>query len=328
MRLAGNMRLIGRGLTFRKFVLGMKDALVRHDTTDSAATVTYYGFLALFPFLLLLVALAGLIITPARAEELVEQLYRFAPGPLTEIVGDRIRQLGQQQNGSLLGFGALGALWASSGAVSAIIRALNSAYEVKDSRPYWKTQGLALLMTVFMGLVALAAGLLALGAPALADHVGGAAGTALTWLRLPVAGLLMMFLWAVVYYLLPDVEQDFKFITPGSVLGVAAWGVATWGFGVYVSNFARYDKVYGSIAGIVVLLVWMWLSSLILLVGAEINSLIEHYSPAGKRKGEKELPGARRPSGSRAREPVPAPRRPPRTGDGQGAGPQGHDPRP
>lgn len=276
-------------MSLKEFALGIKDSLGRHRTTDMAATVTYYGFLALFPFLLLVVGLASVVISPQQAEQLVRQLSQMAPGAVTQVVGDRIRQLGQQQNVSLVGFGALGALWAAAGAVSAASRALNATYEVKESRPFWKTQGLAILMTVFAGVLALVAGLVAIAAPTLAGAVGGPMATAVVWLRLPVAGLLMMFLWAVVYYVLPDVEQDFKFITPGSVTGVVIWVIATWGFSVYVGHFASYDRTYGSIAGIIVLLVWMWLSSLVLLVGAETNALIEHRSPEGKRKGAKSL---------------------------------------
>jgi membrane protein len=160
---------------------------------------------------------------------------------------------------TLVGFGALGAIWAASGAVMALMRALNTAYDVKESRPFWKTRGLAILMTLVAGVLALVAGLAAIAAPAVASFVGGPIGTAVVWLRLPVAGLVVMLLWAIVYYVLPDVEQDFKFITPGSVGGVVIWLVASWGFGVYVSHFGSYDKTYGSIAGIIVLLLWIWI---------------------------------------------------------------------
>ena len=110
----------------------------------------------------------------------------------------------------------------------------------------------------------------------------------------------MMFLWALLYYVLPDVEQEFKFITPGSVVGVLLWVVASWGFGKYVSNFGSYDKTYGSIAGVIVLLFWMWISSLVLLVGAEVNALIEHRSPEGKREGAKSMRNRHHPDAGRS----------------------------
>jgi membrane protein len=107
------------------------------------------------------------------------------------------------------------------------------------------------------------------------------------WLRLPVAGLLMMFLWATLYYVLPDVEQEFKFITPGSVMGVVVWVLASWGFSLYVTNFGKYEATYGSVGGIIVMLLWMYISSLVLLLGAEVNAVIEHKSEEGKRVGAK-----------------------------------------
>ncbi|ACG74349.1 ribonuclease BN [Anaeromyxobacter sp. K] len=283
------MRLPGDGMSWREFGKGLYHELDHDNVTDLAATVTYYGVLALFPFLLFLVALASVVITPAQAQQLVHQLAQVAPGEVTKIVGDRIQQLGAQQNVTLLGFGALGALWAASGATLALMRSLNTAYDVGESRPFWKVRAIALLMTVVAGVLALVGALAAVATEPLANAIGGRAGAAILWLRLPVAALVMMFLWALLYYVLPDVEQRFKFITPGSVFGVVLWVLASWGFGKYVANFGHYDKTYGSIAGVIVLLFWMWLSALVLLVGAEINALIEHRSPEGKREGAKSM---------------------------------------
>ncbi|MFT3915054.1 MAG: YihY/virulence factor BrkB family protein [Anaeromyxobacteraceae bacterium] len=276
-------------MSWREFLSGVKGEITRDNVTDIAATVTYYGVLALFPFLLFLVALVSVVITPQDAEQLVQQLAQVAPPAVTQIVGDRIRDLGAQQNVTLLGFGALGAIWAASGGVMALMRALNVAYDVKEGRPWWKVRLIALGMTVGAGAVALAAALVAIAAAPIADAVGGTLGAAIGWLRLPVAGVLMMLLWAVTYYLLPDVEQDFKFITPGSVIGVVVWVAASWGFSKYVVHFGSYDKTYGSLAGIIVLLLWMWLSTLVLLVGAEVNAFIEHRSEEGKREGAKSM---------------------------------------
>ena len=283
------MRLPGNGMSWKEFGQGLKDEVTRDNVTDLAATVTYYGVLSLFPFLLFLVALASVIITPAQAESLVAELSRVAPGEVTRLVGERIRQLGEQKDVTLLGFGALAAIWAASGAVLALTRALNTAYDVEESRPFWKVRGLAVLMTIVAGVLALVAALAAVATEPIANAMGGSVGTAIVWLRLPLAGLVMMFLWALLYYVLPDVEQEFKFITPGSVVGVLLWVLASWAFGKYVSNFGSYDKTYGSIAGVIVLLFWMWISALVLLVGAEVNALIEHRSPEGKREGAKSM---------------------------------------
>lgn len=276
-------------MSWKELGVGLKREVVEDNLTDIAAGVTYYGVLSLFPFLLFLVALASVVISPQQAEQLVKQLSTVAPGAVTQIVGDRIRQLGQQQNVSLVGLGAVGAIWAASGAVTALIRALNTTYDVQETRPFWKTRGLAIGMTLLAGVLALVSALVAVAAPGVASLVGGPVGTAIVWLRLPVAGLVMMFLWAVIYWALPDVEQDFKFITPGSVIGVVIWVIASWGFSVYVSHFGNYDKTYGSIAGVIVLLFWMWISSVVLLLGAELNAFLEHASPEGKRQGAKSL---------------------------------------
>jgi membrane protein len=306
-------------MSWKEFGKGIKSEISRDNVTDLAATVTYYGVLALFPFVLFLVALASVFITPSDAERIVGELAQVAPGAVTDIVGERIRQLGDQQNVTLLGFGALGALWAASGGVTAVMRALNVAYDVKEGRPFWKVRGIAILMTVVASVLGLVAALVAIGTAPLADRIGGPLGIAIGFLRLPVAGLVMMLVWALMYWVLPDVEQDFKFITPGSIVGVVLWVLASWAFSRYVSNFGSYDKTYGAIAGVIVLLLWMWISSLVLLVGAEINAFLEHRSPEGKREGAKELadsgtapkasaaapPGEPRPAGARPR-PVPA----------------------
>ncbi|BDG05320.1 YihY/virulence factor BrkB family protein [Anaeromyxobacter oryzae] len=283
------MRFPGKGMSWKEFAKGLTGEISKDNVTDLAATVTYYGVLALFPFLLFLVALASVVITPDQAQQLVQQLSQVAPGPATQIVGQRIQQLGQQQNVTLLGFGALGALWAASGAILALMRALNTCYDVKEGRPFWKVRGIALLMTIVASVLSLVAALAGVAAEPIANAIGGPVGTAILWLRLPVAGLVMMFLWAVLYYALPDVQQAFKFITPGSVIGVVLWVIASWGFSKYVSNFGSYDKTYGSIAGVIVLLFWMWISALVLLAGAEMNAFIEHASPEGKRQGAKSL---------------------------------------
>jgi membrane protein len=173
--------------------------------------------------------------------------------------------------------------------VTEIQRALNTIYGVKEQRPFWKARGIALLMTLVAGVLALFAGLAAIAAVPVANAIGGPVGTAIAWLRLPVAGLVMMLLWALLYYALPDVEQKFKFITPGSAFGVVVWLIASWGFSVYVANFGKYEATYGSVGGIIVMLLWMYISSVVLLLGAEMNAIIEHRSEDGKRAGAKRL---------------------------------------
>jgi membrane protein len=287
-----SMRFPGRGMGWKEFGVALKNEANRDMITDWAGAVTYSGVMALFPFLLFLVALASLVVTPDQAEQIVQQLGTVAPQNVTQILGDRIRAIASDSKTGLLTLGAAVALWSASSGVSEVQRALNIIYGVQEGRPFWKSRGIALFMTLVAGVVALVAGLVAVAAGPIGDAIGGPLGMALAWLRLPVAGLLMMLLWALLYYVLPDVEQKFRFITPGSVLGVIVWVLASWGFSKYVANFGKYDATYGSVGGAIVMLLWMWLSSLVLLLGAEVNAVIEHKSAEGKRAGAKRLSDA------------------------------------
>jgi membrane protein len=288
-------------MSWKEFFQALKREVTGDNLTDWAGAVTYAGVMALFPLLLFLVALASLVITTEQAEQIVQQLGAVAPGDVTRIVGERIKAIASEPKGGLLTVGALVALWSASSGVSALQRALNIIYGVEEGRPFWKARGIALVMTLVTGGLAVVAGLVAVASPVLGNAVGGPLGTAIVWLRLPVAGLIMMFVWALLYYALPDVEQSFKFISPGSVIGVVLWVIASWGFSLYVSNFGNYDATYGSLGGIIVMLLWMYISSVVLLLGAEANAVIEHKSEEGKRAGAKRLADAGR-TGSKTEE--------------------------
>jgi membrane protein len=212
-----------------------------------------------------------------------------APPEVTTIVGGQLQSLASGGSAGLLTVAGIGAIWSASGGVSALIRALNRVYGVEESRPFWKVQGLALVGTLVGAFIGLLAALVAVFTPVIADAIGGPAPTIAGWARLPVAGLLMMFVWALAYWALPDVEQKFKFITPGSVIGVLLWIAASWGFSVYVQNFGKYQATYGALAGVIVLLFWMWITSQVVLLGAEVNAILEHLSPEGKRAGAKTM---------------------------------------
>jgi membrane protein len=283
------MRLPGKGMGWGEFFKALKLEWKKDRVSDVAGSVTFAGVLALFPFLLFLVALGSVLIDPAKAQELIQQLSKVAPGDVTNILGERLKALGEKENTGLLTFSALTAIWAASGGMNALIRALNITYGVEEKRPFWKVRGIALFMTLFSAALGIFAAVAVVAIPAIAERFGGPAATAITWLRLPFAGALMMLLWAMLYYFLPDVEQKFRFITPGSVIGVAVWLLASWGFSVYVNNFGKYEVTYGALGGIIVLLLWMWISAQVLLLGAEINAVIEHKSPDGKRAGAKSM---------------------------------------
>lgn len=282
------MKLPGKGYPWKQFFMDLKNEYQKDKVNDAAGAMTYFGLLAIFPFLLFLVALAGIIIQPEQAKQLIDQLASVAPKQAVGIIEERLQAIVTGNNTGLLSVGALGAIWAASNGVVAVSRALNTAYDVEESRPFWKLRGMAILFTLGGGALAIVATLILLALPAVTNMLGEPLGTIINWLRIPAAAILVMFVWAVAYYLLPNVKQSFKFISPGAVVGVVIWLLASLGFSLYVSNFGNYDATYGSLGGVIVLLLWMWISSQVLLLGAEINALIEHRSPEGKDPGERD----------------------------------------
>jgi membrane protein len=213
-----------------------------------------------------------------------------------------VQDIVSKKQGSLLSFGALGTIWAASSGMYAAMQQLNITYDVKEGRSFFKARGTALFLTALFGaLVVGAFGLVVLGGvlqewvtarfslPAFASF-----GFAATRWGIILAGLMMAF--AVMYYFGPDVEQKFRFVSPGSVLGAILLIAASLGFRVYVEQFSDYSATYGSIGAVIILMLWLNILGLVLLLGSEINALFEHYSPEGKDKGEKlepDSPGAR-----------------------------------
>ncbi len=284
------------GQVLRRTIREMRD----DNLTDWAAALTYYAVLALFPGLIVLVALLGLL---GRYPETFDSLLRIVRelGPESAVdtfrgpVEGVIKQKGTA--GALLGVGVAGALWSASGYVGAFIRAANQVYEVEEGRPFWKLRPLQLGVTVLMVLaLALVALALALAGP-LADAIGGVIGlgdTALAlWsiLKWPVLLVVVMAMFAVLYYIAPNVRQpSFRWVSPGGVAAVLLWVAASALFALYVANFGSYNKTYGSLGGVVVFLVWLWLSNLALLFGAELDAELERARElAAGLPAEKEL---------------------------------------
>jgi membrane protein len=286
------MHLPGRDVPWKQFFRDLLREIDSDNLLDYAGAVAFSGFLAIFPFLLFAVALAGLVIDPKTLATLVEHIESVAPPQVAHILTRRLHALTAGTAPGLLTVGALGAIWAASGAVASLMTALDNAYDVRDSRPFWKKRGIAVLITLAGAVLFIVASLLLIAAPAVASALGDVAGTILLWLRWPVAAAIMLLVVACLYYFLPDVEQRFRFITPGSVVAVLLWILASLGFSLYVGHFGRYEVVYGALGGVIVLLLWMWISAIVILLGAEINAILEQYSPEGKRVGAKSLADA------------------------------------
>jgi membrane protein len=250
---------------------------------DWAASLTYYAVLAIFPALIALVSVLGLV-GDSATDPLLENLETLAPGPANEIFTDAINNITANQGsaGFALIFGLLGALWSSSGYVGAFSRASNAIYEVEEGRPFWKLRPLQILITVVMiTLLALCAVAVVVTGP-VAEEVGGligaadAAVTAWDIAKWPVIALVVVTLFAILYWASPNVRQPgFQWITPGGVVAVVLWVLASAGFALYVANFGSYNATYGSIASVIVFLVWLWITNLAILFGAELNAELE-----------------------------------------------------
>ena len=258
-----------------------------------AAQLAYYFFLALFPALLFLVALISFIPIANLLETITAALARVAPGEALAIVQDQVLKIANGENGGLLTLGMLGTIWSTSAGVTAIIDTLNQAYDIRESRPWWKVRLTAIGLTLGLAVFIIAAMVLVVAGPALADraaawiHAGPA--MAMTWkiIQWPVIFALVSLAIAILYYFAPDAEQEWVWITPGSIFAAILWLLVSLGFKFYVANFGSYNATYGAIGGVIVLMLWFYLSGLAVLVGAELNAEIEHASPYGKDPGER-----------------------------------------
>jgi membrane protein len=304
------MVLPGHGISWKAFLVDVKREFVHDQLDDVAGMLTFSGMLALFPFLLFALSLASHLVDANMVASLLESFHRLLPAAAAEILGDQVRALVASKSSGVLTLGALGAIWAGSSGVAALVRALNTAYGVREHRSWVRVRLLAVASTLVGAVFVILASALAFVTPLVAHWIGGPLGTAILWLRMPVAAVVVMLALALAYYVLPDVEQRFKFITPGAVVAVLLWVLASLGFSAYAKHFGTYEVSYGALGGVIVLLLWMWISSLALLVGAEVNAVLEHLSPEGKRTGARSMDDAGRdaPKAAKAETKVPAPR--------------------
>jgi membrane protein len=274
---------------------------VEDNLTDWAAALTYYSLLALFPALISLVSLLGLFGDPKTTTEgLTEIITELGPESAAETFKGPIESITSNRGtaGFAFLFGLLAAIWSASGYVGAFTRASNVIYETREGRPFWKLRPLQIAVTVAMILMMalLAIGLVATG-PVLHAIAGpiGLSDTAVTvWsiAKWPVMAAIFLLLVSVLYYATPNVRlRGFRWVTPGSVVAIVVWVLASAGFALYVVNFGSYDKTYGTLGGLIVLLIWLWISNLAILFGHQLNAEIERSLEIeeGKPRAEREL---------------------------------------
>lgn len=256
------------------------------DCLGMAAQLAYYFFFALFPTLLVMLALARFF--AADVAEMLSSLGGFIPMAALNLVLEQITSLSEGEQGGLLTIGLLTALWSSSAAMTAIIDTLNTAYDIEEGRPWWKVRVTAILLTVGLALFIIVAFVLVIAGPTLAERLPLSGAFEWTWkiLQWPIVFFLVSSGISIVYFFAPDADQDWVWLTPGSIFATMLWLVVSLGFKYYVATMGAYES-YGVIGGVMVLMLWFYLSGLVLLAGAEMNAEIEHASEYGKDVGEK-----------------------------------------
>ena len=271
------------------------------NLTDQAAALTYYGLLALFPALIALVSIVGLFADPQSTSQTITDIVtQVGPSSAASTFSGPIQSITSNQSAAGIMFvvGLLAALWAASGYVGAFMRASNVIYETPEGRPIWKLRPLQMLITlVIVVLVALLMLALVLTGP-IVDAVAGPLGISSTattvWdiAKWPVMLVIVAAIIALLYYASPNVKlRGFKWVTPGAIFAVVVWLIASAAFAFYVANFGSYDKIYGTLGGLVVLLIWLWITNLALLFGHELNAERErgHELAEGVPRAEKEI---------------------------------------
>ncbi len=253
------------------------------NLTDWAAALTYYGVLSIFPMLLAIVSILGLIGTSAT-QPLIDNLGTVAPGPAKQIFTSAIQNLQKSQGaaGIMAIVGIALALWSASGYIAAFMRASNAIYDVEEGRPIWKTAPVRLGVTIVMVILLIVSGVMVAFTGGLAKQAGKVIGLDKEFVQVwdiakwPVLLLIVSLMFAILYWASPNAKTGgFRWVSPGGVAGVILWVIASAAFAFYVANFSSYNKTYGSLGGVIAFLVWLWVSNIAVLLGAEFNAELE-----------------------------------------------------
>jgi membrane protein len=277
----GDLERPSKMATLKRSLKGFK----KDNLSDWAAALTYYGVLAIFPMLAALVALLGFI-GPSATQPLLDNLGQVAPGAAQDIFTKAIQNIQSHQGAAGLAaiIGLVLSLWSASAYVAAFMRASNAIYEVPEGRPIWKTAPIRLSVTLVLVVLLVISAVMVVFTGGLAKQVGNLIGVGSTFVTVwdiakwPVLLLIVSFMFALLYWASPNAKQPgFRWVSAGGILGVVIWLVVSALFAFYVANFgqAGYAKTYGAFAGIIIFLVWLWISNLALLLGAEFNAELD-----------------------------------------------------
>jgi membrane protein len=277
-----------------RLACGLRD----NSVTDTAAQLSYYFLISLFPFLFFLVTLTAYLPVQGAVEGLLDRLAWVMPGDALALVQAHLDMLLNNPQPRLLTLGLLLTLWTSSRGLDALRKGLNLAYATPESRPFWRTQLTAAAMTVSSALLILVGFAAFVLGGKLGEWLAGQLNVAelfavvWSWLRWPFTALAVMLAAALCYWMLPNGKRRFRYVTPGSVTATGLWLLSTWGFTRFVEQFGRFNVTYGSIAGVMVLLLWLYISGLVFLVGGELDAAVAQVrqARAGTEPAEDEAP--------------------------------------
>src|SRR3712207_4272189 len=263
-----------------------------------AGNLTYKAIFAIFPFFTFLLSLLGLFNATDLVNTMIQNLSGVLPQSATGFVEGQLLSITESQAQSAFTVGAiisiLLALWGVSGAFRSVMEAMNVMYEVEEDRPFWKKYGISIFISLAVILLLLSALVLVVFGGTLGGGMAGAIGLGAVFqavwsvVQWPIVACVVLFAFALIYYFAPAVEQRFRWISPGAVLAFAFWLVFSLVFSYYAGNFGSYNETYGSLAGVIIFMLYIYYSALIMLVGAEMNQVIEWHIPGGKDEGEKE----------------------------------------
>jgi membrane protein len=282
------------GVSTKQFLHDLNQEISNDNVFNGAAALGFYLTLAIFPAIILLMTIIPYLPIARVDEAIMDLLGQALPAEAFDMVAGVVAEVTSDRRGGLLSFSLLGTLWAASSGMYAIMQQLNITYDVKEGRSFVRARVTALMLSLlFIVLVIGAFSLIVLGG-VIQEWLGtrlGFSGTLLTFFavfRWIVIVLALLLGFAMIYRYAPNVEQKFMFITPGSIFGVTLLTIVSLGFAIYTRNFADYNATYGSIGAVIILMLWLYIAGLVILIGSEINALLEHYSSKGKRKGEKQ----------------------------------------
>ncbi|OES45402.1 ribonuclease [Domibacillus iocasae] len=247
------------------------------DVPGIAAQMAYFFLLALFPLMIFMVTLLGYL--PIDPNEVFNIIKTFAPADSLSLVQDTLFEVTSNQNGGLLSVGILGTIWSASNAMNAVIKGLNYAYDVKETRAFYVARGLSILLTfAFIFIIAVMLILQVFG-----EQIGRFAFEFLgmgdqflivwTWIRFLLPPVVLFLVFVGLYYLAPNLKVKYVTVLPGALFATIGWIIVSLGFSFYVNNFGNYSATYGSIGGVIILMIWLYLSAMIILIGGEVNAL-------------------------------------------------------